>query len=106
MGSKQTSSRLLIVYNVFTHLSDSNNSANFYIIIVRMPKGKGKKGKGQVSGNPLTEGGAVALDDMTLEKFKLWSAQSHRVFLQLRKRSIEGDQAVLASRYAWLFHYV
>lgn len=48
---------------------------------------------------PFGDAVSVDLDNMTLETFKLWSMAALKVFLSVRKKSIEGSFDELSARY-------
>ena len=41
----------------------------------------------------------LKMDEMTLEKFRLWNTAALKVYLSVREKSIEGSFDELASRY-------
>ena len=48
---------------------------------------------------------AEVIEEMTLEKFKMWTVESLRTYLSLRNKSPEGDFETLVYRFV-LFSYL
>ena len=47
---------------------------------------------------------AEVTEEITLENFKMWTVESLRIYLSLRKKIPEGDFKTLVDRFVLLYH--
>ena len=47
---------------------------------------------------------AEVTEEITLENFKMWTVESLRIYLSLRKKTPEGDFETLVDRFVLLYH--
>lgn len=47
---------------------------------------------------------AEVTEEITLENFKMWTVESLRIYLSLRKKIPEGDFETLVDRFVLLYH--